>query len=165
MRSRTVLVVRILTLLAALVVFHWLVVAPWQCMRAIVFIEQGTRFALAHAKESEARRIAASNLKSLKEISGHCRTDVDLYLLLGFNARILGRFDEALQHLEDGLKVDDRPELYINRGRILLEMGRVDDAVNELSTAVEFDPALMDRLDPPLRTRIRDEIGRRKATR
>ena len=163
--TRVVTAVRLLTLVAALAGFYWLVGAPWQCMRAIVSIERATRFASTEARASGARRIAASNLESLKRISGHCRTDVDLYLLLSFNARIAGRLDEALRHLEDGLRVDDRPELYINRARILLEMGRIDDAVRELSTAAQFDPGHLDTLDPALRARIMDEVGRRQSAR
>lgn len=165
MSSRIVAVVRIFTLAAALAGFYWLVVAPWQCMRALVPIERDTRFASGFAKAFEAKRIAATNLDKLQKIARNCRTDVDLYLLLSFNARILGRFDQALQYLEDGLRVDDRPELYINRGKILLEMGRIDDAVRELSTAVQFDPALMNLWDPALRDRIAAEIGRRNASR
>jgi len=153
-----VLVVRALIFLAFLALTYRLVLVPIRCSHAILPIERQTRSALASSSASAARRIATANLARLEAVCGGCKTDVDLYLLRAFNLRILGRNEDALLELKNGLRIDNRPELYVNRGQILLEMGQLDAAVAEFAMVARFSPKLIESLDPELRARIAAEI-------
>lgn len=155
-----VMVARALAVIAAALAAHHLVLAPFRCQRAIVPLEQQTRYARTLPPDA-ARRVASANLSGLEKISSGCRTDVDLHLLLSLNSRILGRSKEAMQHMENAFRVDDRPELYLHRGLIFLEMGEVDAAVQQFATAVEFNPTLINQLDPGLRARIERAVRER----
>lgn len=154
-----VLALRGLILMAALALTYWLVLVPIRCAHAILPIEHRTRVALSSRSPFEARRIATANLALLEAVCGGCKTDVDLYLLRAFNLSILGRNEEALLELENGLRIDNRPELYVQRAQILLEMGRLDAAVTEFAMVARFGLVLLDSLDPELRARVVAEIA------
>jgi hypothetical protein len=61
--------------------------------------------------------------------------------------------------MDEALRVDDRPQVYYNRGLMLLELGRVNDAVRDLATAVDFDPSLLAGIDGELRDRVAKAVA------
>jgi len=153
-----ILLFRALIVLTALALIYRLVVVPVRCAHAILPIEHRTKLALSSTSASEATRLATANLAQLEAVCGACETDVDVFLLRAFNLGILGRQEEALVELANGLRIDNRPELYLRRGQILLEMGRLDAAIAEFAIVARFGPILIEKLDPELRARIAAKI-------
>lgn len=154
------MIARALIFATAAAIIYGLIINPVRCSHAILPIEQRTRWALDHLSAFESRKVATSNLVRLAAVSGGCETDVDLYLLRAFNFEILGRNEESFREIERGLKVDDRPELHTNRARLLLKMGRFDEAIAEFAIVARFSPKLIQSLDAELQSRIAVEMAK-----
>lgn len=152
--NRSAVIVRMAAVVLAIWSIYSLAVIPARCNRLIPLVERRTHMALEQLSPVPAAGVALENLRLLNSVAAGCRNDVNLHLLLAFNANILGRRDEALSHLAEALKVDDRPEIYYNRAMILLEAGRVDEAVDALVTSTAFNPTILDQLDPEIRSRV-----------
>ncbi|HSP16197.1 MAG TPA: hypothetical protein VLV78_15730 [Thermoanaerobaculia bacterium] len=101
-----------------------------------------------------AARTARRNLQLIQSVDSRACCDVDYPLLLAANATLLGRRDEAVQHLDEALRLDNRPEVYFNRGSALLALGRIDEAVRDFAIAVDFDSGLLTEIDGNLRDRV-----------
>jgi tetratricopeptide (TPR) repeat protein len=74
------------------------------------------------------------------------------------NARILNRPFESLAHYDAALGFDHRPELYFERGLTLLELGRKQEAIQNIATSARFDPHITDDLDPLVREQVLAEL-------
>jgi hypothetical protein len=59
------------------------------------------------------------------------------------------------------LRIDDRPEIYVNRGLVRLHLGQTDLAVSDLATAARFDPSVLYQLEGELRARVAAAVGSR----
>lgn len=101
-----------------------------------------------------AAPVARANLQDLAEIRTAERLNPTWYLLYGKNCEILGRNTEAAEVYSRALEIDQRPEIYVDRGMILLQLGRVDDAVRDLATAARFNPSVVYDLSGELRERV-----------
>lgn len=156
--SRGVLVFRIGVLVTALALIYGVVLVPLRCLHAIVSIDQRTRSVLSGKSIFQKTRTANLNLAELEAACGGCQADVDVFLLRAFNLQLLGLQEEALRELEKGLRIDNRPELYMRRGEIFLETGRLDAAIREFVPVARFGPSLLDSLDTELRERVLAEV-------
>jgi MYXO-CTERM domain-containing protein len=110
---------------------------------------------------SRATALAHTNLHDLDLVARGRHLDAEWYLLYGGNCEILGRWPEAADAYTRALQIDDRPEIYVNRGMVMLHMGRADAAVADLATAARFDPRVLDELDGELRARVAAAAGLR----
>jgi hypothetical protein len=59
------------------------------------------------------------------------------------------------------LGVEPRPEIYMARGDALIQLARVDEAVESYATAVRFDPAYLQQIAPGV---LQDRIRARAAS-
>jgi tetratricopeptide (TPR) repeat protein len=67
--------------------------------------------------------------------------DVNLYNNLGLTLHYLGRSNEALQRLNEGIALDSSYQrIWLTLGYVSSQVGRIDDARLALTTAVEMDP-------------------------
>ena len=82
-----------------------------------------------------------------------------MVLLYGANCEILGRWKEAADAYTRALRIDQRPEIYSNRGLVLLQLGRADAAVADLATAARFNPTSSINVDGELRPRVAAAAG------
>jgi tetratricopeptide (TPR) repeat protein len=110
---------------------------------------------------SRSLELAHRNLHDLDLAARGRRLDPEWYLLYGGNCEILGRWNEAADAYTQALKIDDRPEIYVNRGMAMLHMGHADAAVADLATAARFDPNVIYDLDGELRARVTAAAGLR----
>jgi O-antigen ligase len=117
-----------------------------------------------HAQSLDDRHaidIAHTNLHDLDEAASGRRLDPAWYLLYGTNCEILERWNDAVTAYTNALRIDDRPEIYVNRGLVHLRLGQTDLAVSDLATAARFDPSVLDQLDGELRARVAAAAGSR----
>jgi len=117
-----------------------------------------------HAQSLDDRHaidIAHTNLHDLDEAASGRRLDPAWYLLYGTNCEILERWNDAVAAYTNALRIDDRPEIYVNRGLVRLRLGQTDLAVSDLATAARFDPSVIDQLDGELRVRVAAAAGSR----
>lgn len=140
-----VLLVITATLVCATLIRKWCV-RPVSCNVAMTEISAAT-FASNDLRGDYAReqRVEA-NLARLHELEPQCRTDVRLYVLMAGNESIAGRHDAAVHEYERALTIDRRPEIYIEMGNELIQLGRTDDAVESFVTAARFSPGTLDAI-------------------
>jgi tetratricopeptide (TPR) repeat protein len=156
-----IVLIRLAAIAAAALAIERFSIAPYHCTHIIPLVEQRTHVALERADEYRSKEIARTNLELLDLARRGCHNEVDLYLLLAFNKHILGHTDAALADLNAALQIDNRPELYFDRGMMLVDQGKIDDAVRELATAIEFNPTLVSGLDGELLNRVNAEVKNR----
>lgn len=83
-----------------------------------------------------------------------CPNDLDLYMIAGGSLRQIGRSDQAIGMYAMALRLDRRPELYLNLGQSQAEAGQLAEAVPALVEAVRFDPALITEVPASLQQRV-----------
>ena len=127
----------------------------------IILREVAARSLLAQSDDRHATDIAHTNLYDLDEAASGRRLDPAWYLLYGTNCEILERWNDAVTAYTNALRIDDRPEIYVNRGLVRLHLGQTDLAVSDLATAARFDPSVLDQLDGELRARVAAAAGSR----
>lgn len=67
--------------------------------------------------------------------------DVNVYNNLGLTLHYLGRSEEALQRLSEGIALDSSYQrIWLTLGYVSSQVGRIDDARMALTTAVEMGP-------------------------
>ena len=158
------LILRLAAVGAGLAAIYYVCLVPLACNRDVLVIELLTQEALS-APQARAATIARDNIRDLQHLVAACRTDADLYLLMAFNANILGRRDEAISFINRALTVDQRPDLYFERGMLLLQSGSHDAALEQFTIAAEFNPNFADRLEGALRANVAAAAARRRASR
>jgi tetratricopeptide (TPR) repeat protein len=143
---------------AAIYGIDQLCVEPWRASLVLRDVEQ--RSALAESvAPTPATTLAHTNLHDLASAARASRLNPEWYLLYGANCELLGRWEDAANAYTGALKIDDRPEIYVNRGMVMLHLGRADAAVSDLATAARFDPKVLDDLDGELRERVAAAAG------
>lgn len=135
---------------------HRLCVIPFRDNRVMRDVEE--RMALLDSVEpSRANALASLNLSDLDRIAHSSRLDPAWYMFYGANCETLGRWDDAADAYTNALAIDQRPELYFNRGLVMLRLGRIDRAVADMTRAVRFNPFFIDQISGELRTRVEAE--------
>ncbi|HSY52292.1 MAG TPA: O-antigen ligase family protein [Thermoanaerobaculia bacterium] len=152
--------IALVALIAAAIGIDQLCIEPYRDNLTMRVVRQ--RSAQAESfDQMRAASLARTNLHDLDLVARERRLDPEWYLLYGGNCEILGRWTEAADAYTRALAIDDRPEIYVNRGLLMLRMGRTDAAVADLATAARFDPRVASGLDGELRVRVAAAAGLR----
>ena len=153
-----IVIVRAAAVVAAGVAIYFLCIVPYRAnvaMRELV-----RRSTLAQKVDTQrASIVARSNLADLDRIARARRLDPAWYMLYGSNLEVLDRLPEAAETYTAALRIDDRPELYINRAVVNLHLGRTDAAVADLAKAAQFNPEILKNIDSELRPRVAAAAG------
>lgn len=159
MRSAGRLLCRgVAVVLAAAALFR-LVWLPLQANIALPGIDQ--RALRAENSGGTARlMLARKNLDALASIEPVSRLNVDYYILSAVSARQAGDVDRAVAEYTKALAIDQRPELYFQRGNMYVEAGKILPAVADYAYAARFNRHLPDRLTGEMRRRVEAAIGR-----
>lgn len=151
---------RTVAIVAAGFAINQLCIAPYR--GNLILREVAARSLQAQSLDDRhAIDIAHTNLHDLDQAASGRRLDPAWYLLYGTNCEILGRWTEAAATYTNALRIDDRPEIYVNRGLVRLHLGQTDLAVSDLATAARFDPGVLDQLEGELRARVAAAVGSR----
>lgn len=149
---------RALAVIVAAVASYFVCVRPYRANLALREISQRSETAQG-AEPQAAAILARQNLDDLDRIAAARRLDAAWYMLYGANCELLDRLPAAADAYTRALRIDDRPELYVNRGMVLLHLQREDAAVADLVTAARFDPTTVEHLDGELRKRVTAAAG------
>jgi len=101
----------------------------------------------AYAVQADLERLYGGSLPKAEESLLHALTidpkDVDANYSYGLLLMTLGRFDEAIAHMETAEQVDPlAPAIQSDFGRVLYRAGRGDEAIQRLNRALELEPAM-----------------------
>jgi tetratricopeptide (TPR) repeat protein len=150
--------VRAAAVLAACLGIYRLAVVPLRSDLVLREVEQRTATAL-RVDERRAAVLARMNLDELQRTATGGRLDPSWYLLRGANCELLERWQDAADAYTQALRIDDRPEIYFNRGLVMMRVGRIDAAVRDLTKAARFDPTVLERIDGETRRRVAAAAG------
>lgn len=83
---------------------------------------------------TRARHDAAEAIRCLQWVPH----EIDFYMIAAANYRVTGRLDASAHLYQSALKYDHRPEIYINLGEVLLEIGQREEGLIALTKAASF---------------------------
>ena len=150
---------RAVVLVAAVIALYFVCVVPYRANLTLQEVSQRSETAQSSDTATSAI-LARQNLEALERVAGARRLDPAWYMLYAGNCVMLGRLPAAADAYTRALRIDDRPELYVNRGQVLYHLGRTDEAVADLVKAARFDPTVLEHLDGELRARVAAAMGR-----
>lgn len=151
-------VFRAAAVIVAAIALHTFCVLPY--LANLRFDEIRRRTERAQVLDAvQAAPIARANLRDLERSEGVQRFNSVWYVLYGANCEILGRPGDAIAVYSQALRIDQRPEIYVNRGLAKLQMGSIDAAVKDLAVAARFDPFVLYQLEGDLHTRVAAAAG------
>jgi tetratricopeptide (TPR) repeat protein len=147
--------VKRVAILAAIGAFcAWVFVAfvqrPLACNQELNVVRGRTRAARDTGNSVEVAALAQASLTELRRMEGRCRTNIWLYTLEAENEDLLEQKEQAIAALRRGLAVDQRPELYMDIGDLLVDMGRTDEAVESYLTPVRLSSDRLANIPSPL---------------
>lgn len=158
MRRSAIWLVRALALIAAAFGIERVCVAPYRASRVEAVVERRSELAEA-AEPQRAAILARDNLRDLDRIAPARRLSASWYMLYGGNASLLERWPEAVDAYTRALRIDQRPEIYFNRGLNLLHLGKTDAAIADMATAARFNPFVLNNVGGELRARVAAAAG------
>ncbi len=104
-----------------------------------------------------ARQTAALVLGCIE----HVPANVNLYMIVAANYRVLGRYEDAIAMYRAALRYDRRPELYLNIGESYLALGNANEAQRWLVAAAMFRLDIFQNVPEAAKQRSWDEAFRR----
>lgn len=140
-------------LLGALTFYNW-VYEPFVCNLRHNDLEASTLFLKQVADDTRIAVMARENVRKARTLCAMCPTTVAFHQHLAENQYALALKEDALASYGLALTVDRRPEIHLARGNILVELGRIDEAVSNYVQAVKFYPALIDNVSSPYAARL-----------
>ena len=139
---------------------HRLCVIPFRDNLVMGDVEK--RMAIVDNVDSyRATSLARLNLADLDRVASSRRLDPAWYLFYGASCEVLDRWQDAADAYTRALDIDQRPEIYFNRGLVMLHLGQIDRATADMVRAVRFNPFFIDQISGELRTRVAAEAGLR----
>ncbi|HYU26844.1 MAG TPA: hypothetical protein VEO74_16650 [Thermoanaerobaculia bacterium] len=160
MRRSAIFLVRAAALVAAALGIDRLCIEPHRGAVVEAAVERRTTVAEAVGPQLGAI-MARENLRDLDRIASARRLAPSWYVLYGRNCSLMGRWREAVDVYTRALRIDQRPEIYFDRGLARVRLGETDAAVADLATAARFNPFLLEQLDGELRPRVAAAAGPR----
>lgn len=131
---------------AALAALWLYCVRPMHCEQEEFDVQQITdRIAKQSADQVSLAPFARRNIQRLMPCIP-CAPDVNRAMLLGANLRFVGRGEEAIAVYRDALLRDRRPELYLEIGMALSELGHDAEAVQYLIKACMYNGEFEDQI-------------------
>jgi tetratricopeptide (TPR) repeat protein len=137
---------------------HRLVWVPLRCDIEARALEERTVDALSRT-DGTKMILARETLERAGKASEQCGEDLHLYMIRGASLRILRRSEEAEAMFREALRIDRRPEIYLQLGLAQVESGKDTEAVESFRTAVEFQPIIMEQVPVHLRAAVREGGG------
>lgn len=147
----------IAALLCAWGLYAWVWV-PHRCSLEVTELARRTDGAGKTAADYERTVRARRNIAGLARLRESSPNDVRVPMLIAANQLLMGLPAEAVRSYDDALRVDRRPEIYMARGDTLVQLGRVDEAVESYAAAVRFDARFLEFIEPGI---LHDQVKAR----
>ena len=148
------ILVRLGAITAGIIGIERLCIAPYAANRILHRVDIRSHAAVAAGDPQRAAILARTSLSDLRSIASIGKDEVNYHLLFAANARLINQPAEAFAHYDAALRADQRPEIYLQRGLTLIELGRIAEAIPNIVTAARFNPTILDDLDPSIRQQV-----------
>lgn len=129
-----------------------LVYEPWRCQITKRSVKKRTEILYSSPETLSSLGIARENISRLNRCLPVTPADIDLYMLLAANYRLVRNYAAAADTYRKALAFDERPEIYLSLGLAELELGQRSAALEHLTLACTFNFLLIDDIpDPQMR--------------
>lgn len=118
----------------------------WEADRILKAVETSTAETLASRRAAPA--VLLRNAEELTRAEHLAPASASIRLAKGSQYLLLGRNELAIQAYEAALRLEPRPEIYLNLGRAQWRAGREESALGNFRLAVRLDPNLVRELPP-----------------
>ena len=133
---RRVLLPIVVVAVAILLIARWSI-APTVCNRTRIRVAERTML----ARQQPLHRVSAvlwDNLRDAQRCLDRVPGDIVLLTAQADCLAQLGRYEDAIEKLDEALRYDRRPELLIYRGIAQIAAGRREDGIQSLTRAAMF---------------------------
>ena len=130
----------LVAVVAGAAAIHYFCVLPYRCNRLKSAQTAALERAFNHALLPAGRIEARQSLQALLPCAAPICRDVSVDMLIAAGYRIVGQPREAIRFYQHALRLDERPEIYINLAAAEIAVGLRDEARNHLLRAVLFAP-------------------------
>lgn len=160
MRLLKILVSVVVIAAAGFAIHRWCWL-PYRCdeieKASLLMTSQTLQAGGGYGESVRARQTAARVLTCIE----HVPTNVNLYMLVAANYRVLGRYEDAIAMYRAALRYDRRPELYLNIGESYLALGNAEEAQRYLVATALFRIDIFENVPEAAKQRSWDEAFRR----
>jgi tetratricopeptide (TPR) repeat protein len=119
---------------------------PVQCndrvSRLMAQTDAAERTTGEYARLVRARR----NLEELAALRERCPREVRVPVLIGANEELVGRLNDAAASYSEALRIEQRPEIYAALATAQVQLGLVDQAVENYVLAARFHPLTLESI-------------------
>jgi len=105
----------------------------------------------AIARNQLPRGLVAANLELLRQAEALDPTEIGIPIARGTQYLLLSNGSSAAASYRAALKLEPRPEVYLNLGRALAADGQLEEAREQFRIALRLDPNLAPMVPPQLR--------------
>ncbi|HWM94020.1 MAG TPA: tetratricopeptide repeat protein [Thermoanaerobaculia bacterium] len=105
----------------------------------------------AMARGQVPRGLFPANLELLRRASALDPAEVGIPVARGTQYLLLGNGASAASAYREALKMEPRPEIYLNLGRALATAGETEEARRNFRLALQLDPRLESEVPPDMR--------------
>jgi tetratricopeptide (TPR) repeat protein len=128
------------TALGGLYMFCW---QPYLCNRVKRELIAPTQAAYESRGAPRAKMLARDNLQRIEKCRSFDFNDISVQMITAANLRVLGRNREAVDIYLQLLRIQKRPEIYMNLGQTEVDLGHQRLAVEAFFQAAIFNPWLI----------------------
>jgi len=126
-----------------------LIYRPYRCNAESTELLRATSATTQITEDYQRVINARRNLERLRALVEHCPRQINVYTMVGANEQMIGRPAEAVDAYRQALAISPRPEVYMEIGNLLVELGRIDEAVDALSKAARYDKLYLNSIQDP----------------
>ena len=105
----------------------------------------------AIARNELPRGLVPANLELLRRAQGLDPAEIGVPIARGTQYLLLGNGISAAQAYREALRLEPRPETYLNLGRALAAAGQMEEAREQFRIALRLDPRLEPLVPPEMR--------------
>ncbi|HEV2718527.1 MAG TPA: hypothetical protein VG323_00800 [Thermoanaerobaculia bacterium] len=150
--------VALLSVVIGAAAFYYFCLLPYRCNRIESIQTAAIAVAFRNATSTGGRIMARRNLDALWPCRAASCRSVGIDMLLAANYRILGEEQEAILCYRDALRLDRRPEIYLNLARAELAAGDRSSAREHFLRSALFNPWMLESIEDGA---IRQEVVQR----
>lgn len=166
----------VIAIVAAVAIQRWCVV-PYQCNLTKARSEQIIRELDASQGQYQRAFVARKTLAPIEACLRDMPHDIDLLVEAAACQLVIGNREAAVRLYDEALRVDRRPEIYLNLATTQFDLGRREEAIANFARAfrfttylINYDPNLpwsgeitYDLIPPAIREDVVREVARQTA--
>lgn len=120
----------------------------WQDRLAANRALRGVELLTVAAIQAKRADVLHANLESLRRAARRDPLEVGIPIARGSQHLLLGQAQAAIEAYEEAVRLEPRPETYLNLGRAFALAGRYEEARRSFRMAVRINPRLASQVPP-----------------